>query len=105
MDNDVVIKTWASDASGDATVDFTGHKGKRINWVKTIPDAGVSSYNLTLTDEDDFDWLIGEGSSRSTTDSEIIFASSLIILPNDTMTFVIAGAGNVKTGTIKISVK
>jgi len=106
MDNEVIIREWTSDASGDATVDFSGFAGREVNWVKTIPGSGVSSYDLLLNDVDDFDWLTGEGLARSATAPEIIFAElKRVVLPNGDLTFVVSGAGNTVTGTIKVSLK
>ena len=106
MDNNIKIYEWTSDASGDATVEVdSGFAGKKLNWVKTIPGASVSSYTLTMLDSDGFDWLCGEGAARSTSAAEVIFAQSDVILPNSALTLTISGAGDTKTGTVKMSIK
>ena len=102
MDNNTKIYEWISDASGDATVEVEPrYAGKKLNWVKTIPGAGVSAYTLTIMDSDGFDQLCGEGTARSTSATEVIFAQSDVILPNGSLTLTVSGAGDAKTGTVK----
>ena len=106
MHNDTRIIEWTSDSGGAATVDLEpGYAGKKLNWVKTVPGSGVSSYDLTLVDSDDFDWLISEGASRSTSAAEILFAQSNVVLPNEPLSLVVANAGDTKTGTVKMSIE
>jgi len=91
---------WESDASGDATVVLPNYKDRKLKSIKTVPDSGVTAYDMTLIDEDGLDWFNGEGLNRSTTDAEIFIAEADIFLPNQTLTLTISDAGNVQSGTV-----
>jgi len=91
---------WESDASGDATITLPNYKDRLLINIKTIPDSGVSAYDVTIVDEDGLDWLDGEGFNRSTTLAEVFFAITEIHLPDQELTLTIANAGNTQSGTV-----
>ena len=101
------VITWESNASGVATEAFGKLlEGRKLKSIKTVPDAGVSSYSITLTDDNNLDWLTGEGASRSTADAEIFYSYTDVNLPADQdLTLNISGAGNTQSGTIYLKVE
>ena len=99
--------TWESNSAGVATEAFKKIlEGRKLKSVKTVPDAGVSSYAVTLTDENNLDWLAGEGASRSTTEAEIFYSYTDVNLPADQdLTLNISGAGDTQSGIIYLKVE
>ena len=91
---------WESDASGDATITLPNYKDRLLLNVKTVPDSGVTAYDVTLIDEDGFDWFDSEGLNRSTTLTETFFAVTDIHLPDQVLILTIANAGNVQSGKV-----
>jgi len=65
----------------------------------------IRGKSVTLVDTDLFDWFIGEGTSRSTSDAEMFFVDNDIDLPEQDLTLTISGAGDTKTGTVFIKVE
>lgn len=99
---------WTSDASGDATGTTTkSYTGELLRLI-TVPDgtsAPTDDYDITITDEDGVDVLIGQGANRDTANTEQVIASSLGCVANDKLTLTVANAGNAKKGTVYLYVR
>jgi hypothetical protein len=74
----------------------------------TIPDkvdAPTDNYDITITDEDGADVLMGAGTDRDTANTEQVLAASLGCVANDKLTLNVAAAGNAKKGTVIIYIR
>jgi len=84
-------------ASGQTTYAYSG----KILGLATDPD-GVAiptdNYDITMTDEDGMDVLMGGGADRDTANTEYVLSTSLGAVANDKLTINIAAAGTNKKG-------
>jgi len=63
----------------------------------TIPNASTApsaSYDITISDQDSTDILMGAGANRATAATEQVVAASLGVVANDTLTLKVANAGS-----------
>lgn len=104
---------WTSEnGGGDAgkasKTTVNAYTGEIIRLV-TIPGAGgvapTDDYDVTITDEDGTDVLIGAGANRDTANTEQVLASSLGCVAYDKLTLNIQNAGNAKQGTAIIYIR
>lgn len=87
----------AGTASGQTTNVYSG----KILGLATVPDGTAvptASYDITVTDEDGMDVLMGGGADRSDTATEYVLSTSLGAVANDKLTINVAAAGSAKKG-------
>lgn len=87
----------AGTASGQTSEAYSG----KILGLATVPDgvaAPTDNYDITVTDEDSMDVLMGGGADRDTADTEYVLSASLGAVANDKLTINIAAAGTSKKG-------
>lgn len=98
--------TWVSGTaaeSGTASGTTTHAYNGVIERLVTVPDgadAPTDNYDITITDEDDTDVLMGAGADRDTANTEQVLASSLGCVANDKLTLNVTNAGDAKKGTV-----
>jgi hypothetical protein len=100
---------WTSTAGGAASKTTSyAYNGEIIRQV-TVPGAGGSAptdqYDITVTDGDSTDVLMGQGANRSNVNTEQVLASSLGCVANDTLTLNVSNAGNAKSGTLYVYIR
>lgn len=83
-------------ASGQTTEVYSG----KILGLATDPGspAPTDNYDITVTDEDGMDVLMGGGANRDTANTEYVLSASLGAVANDKLTINIAAAGTNKKG-------
>jgi hypothetical protein len=99
---------WISTAGGAASLATTRPFSGVIERLVTIPDAvdaPTTLYDITVTDEDGADILMGAGANRSATVTEQVLASSLGCVANDLLTLNISAAGNAKKGVVVLYIR
>lgn len=96
-----IVFEWTSDAGGDATeTTAAAYDGKLIG-LTTIPDAVAAptdDYDITLTDVEGHDVLLGAGANRDTANTEHVAEASLGAVAGSKLTLTVAAAGNAKEG-------
>lgn len=94
--------SWLSDASGNADLVTSFPYDGEVICLVTIPSGGgtapTDNYDITITDEDGDDVLLGAGANRDTANTEYV-ASGLAIAANKKLTLNVSNAGNAKAGT------
>jgi hypothetical protein len=99
---EVVVVTWLSDASGDATLSLPLN-----GWlVKAVTNPGATAptdnYDITLVDENSIDAAEGLLANRDTANTETVYplvtGAACPVLLSGTHTFTVAAAGNAKEG-------
>jgi hypothetical protein len=94
--------TWTSDASGNADLVTTQAYDGVIQRLVTVPSGGGTAptnlYDVTITDADGFDVLLGAGANRAAASTEQVAASSLGVAAGDKLTLNVSNAGNAKAG-------
>ena len=83
-------------ASGQTTEVYSG----KILGLATDPGspAPTDDYDITVTDEDGIDVLMGGGADRDTANTEYVLSASLGAVANDKLTINVAAAGTNKKG-------
>lgn len=83
-------------ASGQTTHAYSG----KILGLATDPGspAPTDNYDITVTDEDGMDVLMGGGADRDTANTEYVLSASLGAVANDKLTINVAAAGTNKKG-------
>ncbi len=93
---------WTSDGDGDAsqtTVD--AYDGQCIA-LTTIPSGGsapTDNYDITITDADSHDVLLGAGANRDTANTEHVVAANLACVAGSLLILTVSNAGDTKAGT------
>ena len=105
----VKLIKWAwTSATGGAVSQVTTnvYDGKLITLV-TDPGATAptADYDVTITDDNSQDVLVGAGIDRHTTTTELVGEASLGAVAGSTLTLVIANAGDEKTGTVYLYIR
>lgn len=98
-----VVWAWTSSAGGAfteaTTVDFHG----KILGFATIPagggDAPTDNYDITITDADGHDVLLGGGANRDEANTEYVAGTACAGVASSARTLNVANAGNAKSGT------
>lgn len=99
-----VTFAWVSAADGTATGATTGveYDGKIIG-LTTIPGAAAlapdDNYDITITDADGHDVLLGAGANRDTANTESVTEASLGAVASSKLTINVSGAGDSNAGT------
>lgn len=108
---------WTSDASGDCSGDSKRISGKvlRATFIPSSVSAPTEGYTVRLNDNDGIDILMGYGlAGLSATTSKtivpmvndaILGQPSYPITVDGLLSLVVAGAGNVKSGTVSLYVE
>lgn len=99
---------WTSDASGVVSgTPFDIRRGMLLG-AEFIPGTGgtvpTDLYDLTLTDSNNADLLVGNGANLSATIPSRYAPQALIVFEGGPVTPVLANAGNAKTGTLVLMV-
>ena len=98
---------WTSGSGGESAAATTTHAydGKLIS-LTTIPtDGPTDNYDVTATDGDGVDVLLGAGANRDTSNTETVAEASLGAVAGSRLTFTIANAGTSKSGTAYLYIR
>ena len=95
---------WTSATGGGWTGTTTNKYTGKIIGLKTDPGATAptDNYDITLTDSDGDDVLLGAGADRDTANTEYVASASLGMVVDSVLTLTIANAGDAKIGVIAI---
>jgi hypothetical protein len=99
---------WTSDdAAGTATGTTTGYYTGKILGLATDPGATApdDNYDITVTDGDSLDVLMGGGANRDTTTTEYVLSTSLGAVVASQLTINVSNAGNAKTGAAYLYIR
>ena len=101
---------WATASSSAGAVSGATTKAYNgaLERLVTIPDtsaAPTASYDLTCSDQDTTDTLMGGGANRHTTNIEQVGAASLGIVANDKLTLKVTNAGSSKAGVVHLYIR
>jgi hypothetical protein len=104
-----IVWDWLSTDAGVVVSETTGtYTGELIRFI-TIPDTAATlptdAYDVTITDEDGQDVLIGAGANRNHDLAEQVIASSLGCCYNSKLELNIAAAGDAKGGIVILYIK
>lgn len=104
-----VVWTWISDDQGDASEATTGALDGDLLGLTTVPAGGGSAptdnYDITITDSDGHDVLLGAGADRDTSNTEHVARASLAGVSGSPLTLTVANAGDTKSGTVVLYVR
>lgn len=101
---------WVSAADGTATGTTTGKQyDGEILGLTTIPAAAGSAptdnYDVTVTDADGHDVLMGAGANRDTANTEHVARASLAVAAHTSLTLNVSNAGDTKGGTAIVYIR
>lgn len=103
-----ISASWV-EGSGAATATTTNYYNGAIERLVTVPNgssAPAASYDITVSDQDSTDVLLGAGGSRAAAAVEQVKAASLGIVANDKLTFNVTNAGSSSgAGTIHLYIR
>lgn len=104
--------TWAWTSAADGTAGGSGGGGRTsvafdgvLERLVTVPDgtaAPTDNYDITITDEDSVDVLVGAGANRSATATQQVTTASLSAAAGSRLTLNVTNAGNAKSGTVHL---
>lgn len=97
-----IIWAWTSTAGGAADKTTIAAIDGMLIGFATIPDgvnAPTDNYDITITDSDGHDVLLGAGQNRDTANTEYVTEASLAGVANSTLTLNVTNAGSTKAGT------
>lgn len=103
-----VTAAWTSNGSGAATGATTTVLDGKLIGLTTIPSgaaAPTDNYDVTVTDSDGHDVLLGAGANRDTANTEHVTEGSLAAVSHSPLTFTIANAGDTKQGTVILYIR
>ena len=99
-----IIWEWTCTDAGVVTSQTSGVFDGKIIGLTTIPAAApdnpTDNYDVTITDLQGHDVLLGAGADRGTANIEHVAETSLSGVAGSKLTLNIANAGNAKKGTI-----
>lgn len=97
-----IIFDWESAADGTFSGATTAAFDGKAEGFTTIPDGGgdapTDNYDITITDADGHDILLGAGANRDTANTEHVAGTSLAAAAGSTLTINGSNAGNAKKG-------
>lgn len=100
---------WTSATAGTASGTTTSAYDGKVEQLVTVPgtagDAPADNYDLTVTDADGLDVLIGAGADRDTANTELVAGTSLGAVAGSRLTFSIANAGDANKGTAYLIIR
>ncbi len=96
--------SWISNATGEVDAQTTAYfSGAPLGFIAE-PAGGVSApsadYDISITDENEYDLLQSSGVDMSAATSVYIFDATLTPISNDRLTLHIRAAGNANSGTV-----
>ena len=97
-----VTWAWTSTAGGDASDVTTGVCDGDLIGFATVPSgvtAPTDDYDVTITDSDSLDVLLGAGADRDTANTEYVNRQSIGAVSKSTLTLNVTNAGDSKLGT------
>lgn len=105
--------TWAWTSAADGTL--TGvtttttapYDGKLLGFA-TIPDGSTApddNYDVTVTDSNGHDVLLGAGANRDTANTEYANQTTIAAVASSKLTLAVSGAGSGKKGTVILWIK
>jgi hypothetical protein len=101
--------SWLSTAGGAADGTTTAVFDGELLGLTTIPAGGGSAptddYDITVTDADGHDVLLGAGANRDTANTEHVAKASLGGVAGSKLTLNITNAGSAKSGTVILRVR
>ena len=104
-----IVWDWLCTDAGIVVSETTGAYTGEIIRLITDPDAAgdapTDNYNVTITDEDGYDVLMGGGLLRDTANTEQVLASSLGCCYNSKLELNIADAGDANKGIVILYIK
>lgn len=100
---------WTSDdaagtATGTTTVPYSG----RFIGLITVPSAVTApdvNYDITITDVDGVDLLLGAGANRHNINTEFVAEASMAGVAHSKLTLNVAAAGNAKLGEVYLLIR
>lgn len=98
----------ASSSSGEATGTTAKAYNGKLERLVTVPDGSAApsaSYDLTCSDQDSTDTLMGAGGSRAAAATEQVAAASLGVVANDTLTLNVTNAGSSTAGVAYLYIR
>lgn len=100
---------WVSDSAGVATGTTENVYDGLVERLVTVPDGAAlapsASYDITLSDQDSTDVLMGAGANRHSANTEQVLAASLGVVAYDTLTVNVAGAGASNAGSVYVYIR
>lgn len=103
-----IIWNWTSTAGGAADLVTTEAYSGRVIGANFVPGAAgdqpTDQYDVTITDEDDQDVLLGTGADRSNAAADPV-QGDLGCVANDKLTLNVSNAGNAKSGTAYLFIR
>uniref|UniRef100_A0A6M3XTI1 Uncharacterized protein n=1 Tax=viral metagenome TaxID=1070528 RepID=A0A6M3XTI1_9ZZZZ len=107
-----IVFAWTSgdgDYAGAATTTTTAVYDGQIIGLTTIPGgttyAPTDNYDITLTDVDGHDVLLGAGLNRDTANTEHVTVTSMAGVAGSKLTFTVAVAGDLNTGVAVVYIR
>jgi len=100
---------WTSTAGGVADGSTTAAFDGQLIGLTTIPSGGGTApsddYDITVTDADGHDVLLGAGLNRDTANTEHVATGSLGGVAGSRLTLNVSGAGSAKVGTVVLRIR
>lgn len=99
---------WIASTSGAASGATDEELEGEIIGLTTVPSSTAvptASYDITITDADGDDVLLGQGANRSDTATEHVARTSLAAVASSKLTLNVSSAGNTTAGTVIIYVR
>jgi hypothetical protein len=93
---------WTSSAGGAADATTTAVIDGKLLGFATVPDAVAAptdNYDITITDAQGLDVLLGQGANRDTANTEYVDGASIAAVASSVLTLGVTNAGNAKEGT------
>ena len=107
-----IVFAWTSgdgDYAGAATTATTNAYDGQIIGLTTVPGgttyAPTDNYGVTLKDSDGHDVLLGAGLLRDTANTEHVTVTSMAGVAGSKLTFAVAAAGDLNTGTAIVFIR
>lgn len=99
---------WVSDDTTGAVSGTTTHSYSG-RFIGLITDPGATAptadYDITVTDTDGVDLLLGAGIDRHTSNTEFVAEASMAGVAHSKLTFNVTNAGNSKVGDIYLLIR
>jgi len=104
-----ITLVWVSAADGSASGATTSAYDGGIMGLITIPAAAgaapTDNYDITVSDADGHDVLLGAGANRDTANTEYVLGTSLAAVAGSKLTLAVANAGDTKGGTVIVWIR
>lgn len=103
-----VTFAWTSAAGGTASATTTATFDGDLIGMATIPDgtaAPSDNYDITVSDANGHDVLLGQGANRATATTQYVAGTSLTGVSGSKLTLAVANAGDTKKGTVVLWIR